>query len=248
MLDSLKKLLSKKKIQHFIYIHLLFVAGLIFLDITLTNLLWSLAGFILIVYPLNTVIVHTKFKHDYVEFRNKFTEAIGLLFICMYSHFKPADFKSYHIQHHKRWLTYQDPTAAEIQQGWLKYYVGLTEPCAIEKVVTRDTNGIKFLNQYFWISKFVIYAIIVLCLGVDTLFLSVIAQQFYYYAIGKVHDIAFHGQDLTAGPGRNLPWTFPIWFNNAWHAEHHADYSKQEPWHWHWINPQFWFHSLLFKN
>lgn len=244
MINIVKDCLRKRKIQHFLYVHLLFLIGLVGLNISVVELTWSLAAFIVVVNPLSAVITHNKFKHEYVAFRNGVAEWFSLAYICVYSFWNSSDFKSYHILHHRAWLTNSDPTAVEIQQGKLRYYVGLTNPCAVPTIATKESDRVLWMNQHFWLIKIALYAGVILIFGTKVFFLSVIAQQFYQYVFSKIHDLAFHSNDHI-GPSRDLPWLFPIYFNSAWHIDHHRDYDKQELWRWPLVNPQYWFTKLL---
>ena len=229
------------------YVHILFLSGLVLLDVSWADLAYSFLFFILIVSPISAVILHNKFKHEYVEFSNSIAEWFGLLYICIYSFWKSDDFKSYHILHHKAWLTDNDPTAVEIRQGKLRYYVGLTDPCPIPKVHTNETWKVDFMNHHFWTIKGLAYLSIVLLFGLKIFYLTVIVQQLYNYVHAKIHDMVFHSSDHL-GPAKDVPWLFPFYFNSAWHIDHHSNYSKAEDWRLPWINAQYLFTRLLVKD
>ena len=243
MFASIKDTLFKKKFQHFLYTHVLFLAGMIWFDIILSEFLLSLLYFIVVVAPFFAVIAHLKFNHNYIDFKNSFNEWCGLVFMTVYSFWKFKDLKSYHILHHKNYNTDQDPTYSEIQQGRINYYIGLVDPTAIPTVKVVESQKIAFINTYFYAIKISIYFAIALIFSFKALFLFVFAQQFYYYVYSKCHEILFHGS-LQA---RDLPIFFPIFFNNAWHVEHHTKYDELDPWHWPFVNLHFWYYKLFFK-
>ena len=244
MTQFLKHIFSKRKFQYFLFVHFLFVVGLLMLDITVAGLLLSLLLHILVVAPISTLITHLKFNHNYIKFKNSIFEWAGLAFMCTYSFFKFTDVKSYHVCHHQYWLTPSDPTASEIAQGKIKYYLGLTEPCTVPKFEAMPDSKINFASQNFYLIKLSIYLIIILLFGINAFFYSIIAQQFYFYALtGKLHDMAFHS-NLDAV---DKPWLFPLYFNDSWHVEHHREYAKLNSWHWPCINVHYWFYKLFFK-
>ena len=243
MINTVKQLLHKKKFQHFLYVHVLFVAGLLGLDISVKALLISLIFHVLILSPFMTLVTHLKFNHDQVTLKNSFLEWLSLIMMCVYSFWPFRDVKSYHIQHHKTWLTAKDPTASEIAQGPIRYYVGITEPCAITPVNSLPDSRVKFVNDNFYFIKFSVYFFLASIFGFTMFFYMIIAQQFFFYVTEKIHDMAFH----SSPNARDKPWLFPLYFNNSWHITHHKDYNRLEAWHCPWINPQYWLFRLFFK-
>ena len=122
---------QKKKFQQFLYVHTLLAVGLIFLTPTPLEILISLAFYLLILQPIYSVIHHLKYSHNYIEFRNPLIEWSMIIILTIYNFFKFSESKNYHIYHHQTWLTDRDPTAMEVRQGKLKYYLGITEPTNI---------------------------------------------------------------------------------------------------------------------
>lgn len=243
MLTVCRNLFKKQKFRHFLYVHTLFISGLIYFDIGLKSLIIDLLIFFIIVQPLATNIIHQHFNHRYVEFKNSFIEYLSLIFLVMLVYWKFTDLKSYHVHHHSKWLTDRDPTATEVKQGILKYYIGLTNPSAIPFANVVENSKFEFVTRYFFQLKFVIYLLIVLIFGLETLFHIVIVQQFFAYVFSKIHDITFHYSD----DAKDLPWLFPLYFNDAWHIEHHKDFSKANTWHYRYINVHYWYNRILFK-
>lgn len=239
---SFKKFLSKRKIYYFFYVHLLFISGLFLLDLSVSGLVISFLCYILVLSPIASLITHLKFNHGYIQFKSSILEWVGLLFMCAYSYFKFTDVKSYHVYHHQQWRTLYDPTAAEIAQGKIKYYLGLTDPCAVPTVEITNNSKINFVNQNFYLIKLSIFLVVILLFGMNVFFYSIIAQQFYFYVLGKIHDVMFHSNIDAV----DKPWLFPIYFNDSWHIKHHADYSKLDSWQWPWINLHYWYYKLFF--
>lgn len=246
MFKTIINTLKKKKIQHFLYVHLLFFCGIVALNISFNELLFALFLNILIVSPVSSVITHSKLKHDYYNFKNDFFEWLALIYICVFSFWKIEDSKSYHIQHHKAWLTDKDPTGSEIAQGKVNYYIGTTVPCAIEKMQTKDNEKIKFINKYFYHIKILFY-ILFLFVSIKLFFLIIVAQQFYGFVLYKLHDIIFHQYDYE-NQYSNKPWLFFLYWNDAWHIDHHVDYTKPEKFYFKWANPHYYISKIFFKD
>ena len=242
MIKMLRENLLKRKVYNFFYVHLLFVSGLLLLDITATGLTISLLCHVLILSPLSSLIIHLKFNHSYIQFKNSILEWLGLCLVCVYSFWKFTDIKSYHVHHHQSWKTLHDPTASEIAQGKIKYYLGLTDPCTIPKFDATHNPKINFINQNFYLTKISIYLIVILLFGITAFFYSIIAQQFYFYVLNKIHDIMFH----STVDAVDKPWLFPIYFNDSWHVRHHANYLNLDSWQWPWINVHYWYYKLFF--
>lgn len=243
MLEFLRSSFSKRKFHHFLYTHIIFFLGILILNISWIEFLYSVVFFLTVVSPFIAIIAHLKFNHNYIEFRSGLLEWAGLLFMTTYSFWKFENLKSYHILHHTKWNTNDDPTWREIQQGKLIYYIGLVHPTAIPLIPTKENNKIQFVNQHFYPLKLFIYGLIALLFGIKVLFLFVLSQQFYYYVSSKSHEMLFH----SSKQARDLPLLFPIFFNNAFHVEHHREYNKLDPWHWPAFNLQYWYYKLFFK-
>lgn len=236
-------LFSKKKFYHFFYTHSLLILGLLFLDLSWSAVLISLFLHVLILSPLMTTIVHYRFNHGYMEFKNSVLEWLSLILIIVYSFWKFTDVKSYHIYHHRKWLTDQDPTGSEINQGVFRYYVGATDPRAIPSLEQVHDSKVDQINQYFYLIKFVVYVTIIALFGINVFFYTIILQQFYFYVFEKIHDLAFHWSNSS----KDKPWLFPLYFNNSWHIEHHAGYQQPDVWHWPYVNMHYWLYRLFFK-
>lgn len=233
----------KKKFQNFVSVHVLFLAGLLVLDPTWSAMAWSLVVTILIILPLQTLIYHHRFNHDYIDFRHPVLEWLGLWFLVVYHYWRFDDARSYHVMHHRHYGTDQDPTAREIQQGRWRFYVGLTDPTAIPRVEYQAGAVTAWFNRYFWTVKTVTYVTLIVVLGLQGFWLAVLLPQFYLYVLMKLHEYVFHSVDRP----RNLPWLFPVFFNDAWHIRHHEDDREQDPWRWPWINPQWYFYRCFFR-
>ena len=80
----------------------------------------------------------------------------------MINFWKFSDSKSYHITHHKEWLTDSDPTAGEVRQGYWRYYFGLTEPYDIPTLYFDRDAEIDFVNKYYFPIKFISLSIFLL--------------------------------------------------------------------------------------
>lgn len=243
MIQQIKQNWHKRKLLYFLYVHVGFGLGLIFLDLSLTGLVLSLLFHIMILSPIMALIVHYRFNHGYIEFKNSAIEWISLILIAVYSFWKFTDIKSYHVYHHRTWLTDKDPTGSEIHQGMVRYYVGATDPKAIPKLKQVHDDKVDCINQYFYLIKFVVYVTIIVLFGINVFFYTVILQQFYFYVFEKIHDLAFHWSTTA----KDKPWLFPLYFNSSWHIEHHAGYQQPDVWHWPYINMHYWFYRLFFK-
>lgn len=243
MIQSILTLISKKKIQHFLYVHVAFLLGLLLADISIFNFLVSTLFFLCFLAPLFSVMVHNKFNHNYIDFKHPAIEWAGLWLMVIYSFWKFQDLKNYHIFHHQQWLTPNDPTATEIRQGWLKYYVGCTDPCNIPVTNAQENYRVQFMNRYFYLIKFISYALILLAVGFTGFWFIVLLMQFYFFVYFKIHDIIFHNNDLA----NDKPYLFLIYFTDSWHITHHSNYHQIDQWRYPVINPQFWMYKLLFK-
>jgi len=231
------------KLKHFAYTHVLFVLGLLLIQPDLITLLQDFLVFLLVIQPVGSLIIHQHFNHNYIEFKNEFFEWCAILFLTTFGFWKFSDLKSYHICHHTCWLTDQDPTAREIAQGKLRYYVGLTQPTAIPKVPVQENAKVTWANANFYTVKIIAYLMVAGVFGIESLWHFVFAQQFFAYVMAKIHDISFHSH----ADADDRPWLFPLYFNDAWHIEHHKDFVKQSNWHWPWANLQYWYSKILFK-
>lgn len=234
---------QKKKFQYFLYTHILFVLGLVVIQPSLLSLAIVLVVYLLFLQPLFSIVGHLKYSHNYSEFRHPAIEWLMILMLTAYNFFKFSDVKNYHILHHRKWLTDQDPTANEVRQGWLKYYIGNTAPVAIPSANVDPMPKFDFANKYFFLIKFIVYSGIILLFGVEAFFLSIITVQFYFFVFMKLHDMIFHWSDLA----QNKPWLFLIYFNDSRHIIHHTEYNGLEAWFLPAINPQYWLYKLIFK-
>lgn len=237
---NLKNIWSKKKVQHFLFVHLMLMVGIFTVPLDIWYL-YGLIFFLLFTLPIFSVTHHLYFNHGYVEFKHPIYKLLVLLYIVLNSFWKFSDVKSYHIQHHQAWLTAGDPTAVEIQQGYFKYYVGLTDPVAISKVEVPVDTLIEFLNRYFVEIKLLLTVAVLVLFGWKVFVHLVIIQQFLMFVFNKIHDIIFH-KTLTA---KDMPWLAFIYGNDAWHISHHAEYDKHV-WYTKYI-PQYFYTRLLFK-
>jgi hypothetical protein len=231
------------KLKHFAYTHILFILGLISFHPGTVSIFNDFLIFLLIIQPVGSLIIHQHFNHNYLGFKNEFIEWFAILFLTTFGFWKFKDLKSYHICHHTTWLSDKDPTASEIAQGKLRYYLGITKPTAIPQIQTQENAKITWANENFYIIKGLMYVLIWSLFGIETLWHMVFAQQFFGYVMAKVHDICFHSNSTV----KDKPWLFPIYFNDAWHIEHHKEFESQSPWHWSWINLQYWYSKILFK-
>ncbi len=238
----LNYLLRKLKFTHFLYCHVLLLAGLLTYGVEVAFLV-SFLSTALVLFPLGSLIVHQHFNHNYAEFKNKFTEWFSLILLVAYSYWPLREMKSYHISHHRTWLTPSDPTASEIAQGKWLYYLGLTTPQHFERYDVTIAPSFEFVAKYFFRIKLAIYALLVLLFGIEGLFYIVIVPQFFMYVLAKGHDLIFH----SSPDAQDCPWLFPVYFNDCWHIEHHAHYDEQQAWHWPWVNLHYWYHRLLFS-
>jgi hypothetical protein len=236
-------LFSKKKINYFLYTHVLLILGVLFLDLSWSAMLISLLAHVMVLSPILALTVHYRFNHNYIEFKNSTLEWLGLLLIAVYSFWKFTDVKSYHVYHHQKWLSSEDPTGSEIGQGKIKYYLGMTDPKSIPVIESAHDPKVDWINRHFYLIKFVVYVTIIVLLGINAFFYMIILQQFYFYVFEKMHDLLFHWS-VTA---RDKPWLFPLYFNSSWHIEHHKNYREPDQWHWPLINTHYWFYKLLFK-
>jgi hypothetical protein len=235
-------LLSKKKFQHFCITHILLLIGIV--TVPFNNwYLYDLLIFMLFTCPINSIIQHLYFNHNYIDFKNKIFKIFWLLYIVLFNHWKFTDVKSYHISHHKNWLTSLDPTSSELQQGFLKYYVGITQPIKIDFVSNKKDNVIDFLNNYFYIIKIFLIIALVIFFGWTLFFHLILIQQFLWLLAGRIHDYLFHKNNELS----DKPWLFPIFWSDSWHIEHHKTYEKNI-WHWKYINIQYYYCKLFFKS
>jgi hypothetical protein len=188
------------------------------------------------------VINHVYFNHHYTSFRNVITEWFALSVMIVFNFWRFRDVKSYHIFHHSQWPTLSDPTAGEIAQGKFRYYVGLTDPVAIPLVSTKESSSFDFASRHYYSLKAFSLLMILVLFGFSGVFYGILMVYFYTYVLAKIHDMLFH----SSLNEQDKVWLFPIYFNDAWHIEHHSDY-KQQYWHWRYINPQYWCSVCLFK-
>jgi len=235
------QLWSHRKFQNFFILHVSVILGMFFVPLDRWYF-YDILIFSLLTWPMLSLILHSYFNHNYVTFRNRFIEVVCLMYISLISYWNFADMKSYHVAHHKYWPTMDDPTAQEIRQGFLKFYIGLTKPCRIEYVKTKPNPIVDFFNQHFYLIKFILISIFVL-LSWKMFFHFIVVQQLLFFIASKVIDGLFHINDDEP----DKPWLFPIYWNDSWHTEHHTVYDK-EVWHWKWINIQYYYSKLLFKN
>ena len=237
------KLFSQWKFRHFLYVHLTFLLGLVVFEPNWITLLGDFLVFVLIIQPIGSNILHQYFNHNYVVFKNDTVEWAALLFLTTYSFWRPTDLKSYHVCHHTQWLTDKDPTATEIAQGKIRYYLGLTAPSAIPQITAKENPKLTWINRHFLVVKLAIYLAVVVLFGFEALWHLVLAQQFFAYGLAKSHDMLFHSSTAS----QDKPWLFPLYYNDAWHIEHHKEFTDPTPWHWRSINLQYWYARLLFK-
>jgi hypothetical protein len=221
----------------------MFLLGLLVFRPTGYTVLQDLLVYVLVIQPIGSNILHQYFNHNYVVFRNDTAEWAALLFLTTYSFWRPTDLKSYHVRHHTKWTTDLDPTASEIAQGKIRYYLGITKPNAIPQIAVQENAKLEWINKNFLKVKLAIYLVIAWLLGFETVWHLVLAQQFFGYALAKIHDITFH----SSVSAQDRPWLFPLYYNDAWHIEHHKEFSSPAPWHYRYINLQYWYSRLLFK-
>ena len=233
-----------QKFRHFLYVHTIFLLGLMVFAPSWPTVLQDFLVYVLIIQPIGSNILHQYFNHNYVVFKNDLAEWAALLFLTTYSFWRLTDMKSYHVQHHTKWLTDHDPTATEIAQGKIRYYLGLTVPTAIPRVQVQENAKVNWINKHFLKIKLSIYLTVMMLFGIETLWHFVLAQQVFSYGLAKLHDISFHSS-TAAG---DKPWLFPVYFNDAWHIEHHKDFALPSNWHYRWINLQYWYSRLFFKS
>jgi hypothetical protein len=217
--------------------------GLIIFQPSIEKLLQNFLIFLLIIQPIGSLIIHQHFNHNYIDFKNEFLEWCAIIFLITFGFWKFSDLKSYHICHHTTWLTDKDPTAGEIAQGKLRYYVGLTKPTAIPTISIQENAKVIWANENFYIIKGLIYLIVWILFGSETLWHTIFAQQFFGYIMAKIHDMSFHSNPNS----KDKPWLFPVYFNDAWHVEHHKDFTGPNTWHWPWVNLQYWYFKIMFK-
>ncbi len=242
MLKKLKNLWCKKKVQYFVFTHLLLLIGISTVPINIWYF-YDLLILIWVTWPINSVIQHLYFTHGYYKFRFKFVKYVILWYLAMINFWKFSDSKSYHITHHKEWLTDSDPTAGEVRQGYWKYYFGLTEPYNIPTLYSDRDAEIDFVNKYYFPIKFISLSIFILLFGWYLFVHLIIVQIFLGYLTQKAIEIIFHRKDSA----KDLPWLFWLYGNDAWHVEHHKTYDKNI-WHWKPINLQYMYSKLLFSN
>lgn len=239
---SIKTHLNKKKFQNFLFIHGLFLIGI--LTIPADNwYFYDILIFVLFTLPFNSVMQHMFLNHGYIEFKNTIVKTIAFVYLILNNFWKFADAKSYHITHHKLWLDADDPTSKEIHQGLIKYYVGITDPVAIPKIDTKEDQLVTFINRYFYLIKFLLVVAAVAVFGWKIFVHLVIVQQLLLYIVSKIHDVIFHHSTHT----KDCPWLFPLYSNDAWHIEHHTEYESMA-WHWKPVNVQYFYYKLLFKD
>lgn len=234
--------LQNKKFQHFVYAHTILFFGLLCLPIS--SIVYTLIFYILVVQPFLSVVYHSYFNHGYIKFKNPIVKCLSVYALVLISFWKLEDLKSYHIAHHTEWPTNSDPTTAEVAQGLIKYYVGTTKPINFHKVKANADPIVDWFNKNFYTVKLASYGLIFLLAGFKALLLGILIQQFYMFFFSKMHDLIFHSKTNT----NDLPWLFVLFFDDAWHIEHHREYSRPQPHRLRLINMQYWWYKLLFRN
>ena len=71
MLEKLKNLWSKKKIQYFVYTHLFLLIGILTVPVDVWYF-YDLLILIWFTWPINSILQHIYFTHNYYEFKFKF--------------------------------------------------------------------------------------------------------------------------------------------------------------------------------
>jgi fatty-acid desaturase len=242
MINTLKTYWTYKKFQHFTFTHLFLIIGVLTIPVDIWYL-YDLLIFRLISYPVSSVILHMYFNHNYVIFRNAFFKAISLAYVTLNSFWKFTDVKSYHIMHHKYWLTEQDPTSKEIQQGYWKYYIGVTSPTAIHLIDFKNDSMVNWFNRYFYAIKIALTLILILLLGWKLFVHLVIIQQFLVYLSLKAQDCVFHSNNNA----KDSSWLYIVYGPDAWHIDHHTNYEQIIKWRFKYTDPQYLFAKLLCK-
>ena len=88
MFPKIKNALSKRKFQHFLYTHILFLAGIVYFNVTLTEFLYSLLYFIVIIASFLALIAHLKFNHNYIDFKILFILKIDFFYMYIIRYYK----------------------------------------------------------------------------------------------------------------------------------------------------------------
>ena len=241
MIKSIQDLWSKKKIQYFVYTHLLLLIGVLTVPVNVWYA-YDILIFILVTWPIFSLTVHVDANHNYIEVKNKAIKIALILYMIANNFWKFSDAKSYHIAHHKHWLTDNDPTANEVRQGFMLYYLGLTNPTPIATVNSTEDPLINLANRYFYQIKILLTVVLLLFLGWDMFVHLVVVQIFLLFFFNKAIEIIYHHADST----KDHPWLFVIFGNDAWHISHHADYAEQK-WFWKPLNIQYLYYKILFN-
>ena len=242
MIDSLRLYWSYKKFQHFTFVHICLIIGILTVPVDIWYL-YDLLIFRFVTFPMTSTMGHLYFNHNYIIFRNSIAKIIGLTYITLTNFWKFTDVKSYHITHHKSWLSDKDPTAIEVRQGICKHYIGITNPTPIQLVNTKQDNILVWFNSYFFIIKIVGILALILLLGWKLFVHLIIIQQFLMYFSLKAQDQIYHSDNFA----KDQPWLFVIYGSDAWHIEHHHNYEKMITWRFKYIDPQYLLTKLFFK-
>lgn len=243
MIETLKFYWINKKFQHFIFVHLCLLIGIVSVPID-SWYLYDLVIFRLVSYPMTSTILHLYFNHNYLTFRNTFTKVISLLYVTLTNFWKFTDVKSYHITHHRLWLSNQDPTAVEVRQGFWKYYIGITSPTPIQTIDAKNDPLVDWFNRYFYMIKLVMVLVLLLLLGWKVFVHLIIIQQFLVYFSLKIQDYTYHSDNSAV----DKSWLYIIYGPDAWHIEHHSNYEKMIAWRYKYIDAQYLLTKLFFKS
>lgn len=235
---------KKRKFRQFLLIHLLLIVGVVTVPFD-RWFLYDLLIFRLLTWPYSSCIQHLCFNHRYVVFKNNIIKILSLFYVMLVDHYKFSDVKSYHITHHKLWLTDKEPTNHEVTQGFLSYYMGITDPIAIEQLGVERDAILEFLNKYFYPIKIALIVIFLVLFGWKMYVHFVIVQQFLVYFTLKIHDRIHHYKPATA---KDYWFLYIVYGPDAWHIEHHRTYKEMIVWRLKYIDPQYIYCKLFFKS
>lgn len=212
----------KYKFRHFVFVHALLLIGLLSIPFNPAHYLYDLLIFITVTWPVYAMNTHVFVAHQWCTYRNRIFKLLMLCYLNINTFWRFQDMRCYHIQHHATWGSKDDPTGNEVRQGWLKYYMGVTEPVTIKKYKVKYDEDTEFFARNLWTIKIILFLTIWLVFGWTIFVHLCLIQPWLMYLALKLHDILFnHSMDA-----KDKPWLYPIYGDDAWHITHHKDYSQ----------------------